>query len=130
MNMQPNPEMAMATAIRNPANQDHLMFVQPVTGRITVDANGTRVADTTNALRVIELGKSVYEPRYYIPFDDVTVALETLDKTTHCPLKGDARYYALNGAELAWRYDTLDFACVLEGHLSFAADQLIITHSI
>lgn len=130
MDTQSNPDMAMATAIRNPANQDHMMFVQPVKGRITIDANGTRVAETTNALRIIELGKSVYEPRYYIPAADVTVALDTLDKTTHCPIKGDANYYALNGVELAWGYDTLNFASVLENHLSFAADQLTITHSI
>ncbi len=127
MNMQSNP--AMANAIRNPANHDHIMFVQPVTGRITVDASGTRVADSTNALRVIEIGKSVYEPRYYIPAADVTATLDALDKTTHCPIKGDARYYALNGAELAWRYDTLDFASVLEDHLSFASDGLTITHN-
>lgn len=124
----PSPAAAMASAIRNPANYDHMMFVQQVRGRIAIDVDGKRIADSINALRVIEIGNSVYEPRYYIPNDDVTAKLEPLDKTTHCPIKGEARYYTLNGKELAWRYDTFDFADILEGHLSFDAGNLTITH--
>ena len=113
---------------QKPGDSDHIMFVQPVSGRITIETSGTRIAETTNALRVIEIGKSVYEPRYYVPTADLVVALDALENTTHCPIKGDARYFALNGVEVAWRYDTLDFASVLEDHLSFAADNLTITH--
>ena len=114
-------------AIRNPANPNHFMVVQRVGRRLQIHIDGVRIAETNTALRVIEIGHHAYEPRLYIPVGDVTAELTKSDKTTHCPLKGDASYYALNGTEVGWRYDPFDFAKILEGHLSFFGDNLTIT---
>lgn len=113
-------------AIRNPGNPNHFMVAQPIDRRVRLYKNGTLVADSSRALRVIEIGKSVYEPRLYIPRDDVVPDLVETDKITHCPLKGDASYYTIDGTEMAWGYTTLDFAKVLDGHVSFWTDDLRI----
>ncbi|WP_114285289.1 DUF427 domain-containing protein [Candidatus Halocynthiibacter alkanivorans] len=114
-------------AIRNPANPNHFMVVMPVKQPVQIHINQTLVAETTRALRVIEIGNHAYQPRLYIPESDVTAKLTKVDKTTHCPLKGDATYYAFGGSEVAWRYDTFDFANVLNGHLSFSAPEMRTT---
>lgn len=125
---QPQPEVAAVQgAIRNPANAAHFMVVKPVEQPVEIYVDGEPVAKSTRALRVIEIGKQAYEPRVYIPEADVTAKLAKTERTTHCPLKGDASYYALRGSEVAWRYETFDFADVLTGHLSFSADNLRIT---
>jgi uncharacterized protein (DUF427 family) len=51
-------------AIHNPADPHHSMIVQPVHHRVQVFVDGTRVADTDSALRVIETGGRMYEPRH------------------------------------------------------------------
>ncbi len=113
-------------AIRNPNNPNHFMVAQPVGRRVRLYSGETLIADTDDALRVIEVGKSIYAPCLYIPHADVEVDMVKTDKTTHCPLKGDAAYYAIDGVEMAWRYDTFDFAKVLEGHVSFWPQELRI----
>lgn len=115
-------------AIRNPANPNHLMVVRPVRRTVRVHVGDTLVAKTQNALRVMEMGKSLYDPALYIPATDVAAALEHLDKSTHCPLKGDASYVALDGDEIAWTYDRpLEASRQLEGHFAFWPDKVRIT---
>ncbi len=113
-------------AIHNPNNPDHFMVVQPVPRRVRIYRNGDLVADSWKALRVVEISKRAYEPCLYIPMADVTAMLQKLEKTTHCPLKGEADYHAINGEEAAWSYRTYDFARALEGHVSFWPDGLKI----
>ena len=92
--------------IHNPDNDAHFMRVRPVKGRVTVTRGGTVLATTSHALRVLETGQDVYDPVLYIPQDDLGVDLEKVPgKTTHCPLKGDCAYFALDGEEIGWSYD-------------------------
>ncbi|MDF1609583.1 DUF427 domain-containing protein [Hoeflea sp. YIM 152468] len=115
-------------AIRNPANPDHLMVIKPVKRMVRIFGDGVLIAQTRNALRVLELGKSLYDPAIYVPASDIVAALAPLDKTSHCPLKGDASYLAYNGAEIAWSYDRpLDGAEQLAGHIAFWPDKVQIT---
>lgn len=95
---------ALDEAIRNPDNPSHLMVVKDVPRRIRVHAGDKLLADSTNALRVIEFGKSLYDPVIYVPEADLTASFEKIDKTTHCPLKGDASYVAVGGEEIGWVY--------------------------
>ncbi|MCP4303869.1 MAG: DUF427 domain-containing protein [bacterium] len=81
-------------AIRNPDNPQHLMVVKPVPRRVQVFDGETLLADTTDAVHVLELGKTLYDPVLYVPEGDIRVPLDQVDKTTHCPLKGDASYHA------------------------------------
>ncbi|MCX2725498.1 DUF427 domain-containing protein [Roseibium salinum] len=99
---------ALDEAIRNPDNPSHLMVVKDVPRRIRVYAGDKLLADSTNALRVIEFGKSLYDPVIYVPEADLTASFKTVDKTTHCPIKGDASYVALGGEEIGWVYKEPD----------------------
>ena len=115
-------------AIRNPANPNHLMVIRPVRRTVRVYVGDTLIAQTQNALRVMEMGKSLYDPALYIPASDVVVTLEPVDKSTRCPLKGDASYVSFNGDEIAWTYDRpLEGSRQLEGHFAFWPDKVRIT---
>ena len=115
-------------AIRNPANPNHLMVIRPVRRTVRVHVGDTLVAKTQNALRVMEMGKSLYDPTLYIPASDVVVSLEPVEKSTHCPLKGDASYVSFAGDEIAWTYDRpLEGSRQLEGHFAFWPDKVRIT---
>lgn len=96
------------------------MVIKPVTRIIKIYAGDLLLASTTSALRVLEVGNSVYDPVVYIPLADVTVVLEEIEKTTHCPLKGEARYLSLEGDEISWTYrNPPDFANILANHVAF-----------
>ncbi|UUX52171.1 DUF427 domain-containing protein [Nisaea acidiphila] len=121
------PETApVEGAIRNPANAAHFMVIQPAGRRARIYIGDILVADSRDAVRVIEIGRKVYEPRLYFPPAALTARLEKLEKTTHCPLKGDAEYYALDGCEVGWAYRALDFAAALDGLHSFWGDDMRI----
>lgn len=115
-------------AIRNPDNPNHLMVIRPVRRTVRVHVGDTLIAQTQNALRVMEMGKSLYDPTLYIPASDVVAALEPVDKSTRCPLKGDASYASFNGDEIAWTYDRpLEASRQIEGHFAFWPDKVRIT---
>lgn len=113
-------------AIRNPANPNHFMVVRPAGRRARIFFGDILVADSREALRVIEIGRTAYEPRLYFPPSDLLLPLQKLDKVTHCPLKGDAEYFALDGREIGWAYRALDFAAVLDGLISFWGEDMRI----
>jgi uncharacterized protein (DUF427 family) len=115
-------------AIRNPANPNHLMVIRPVKRTVRIHVGDTLIAQTQNALRVMEMGKSLYDPAVYIPASDVVAALEPVKKSTHCPLKGDASYVTFNGDEIAWTYDRpFEISKQLAGHFAFWPDKVRIT---
>ena len=115
-------------AIRSPSNPNHLMVIRPVKRTVQVYVGDTLIAQTQNALRVMEMGKSLYDPAIYVPASDVVVTLEPIEKTTHCPLKGDASYVIFNGDEIAWTYDRpLDVSKQLAAHFGFWPDKVRIS---
>ena len=69
----------------------------------------------------------------YFPRADVDQdALVRIDKTTHCPLKGDTEYFdvVVDGeriAEAAWSYvDTIEVAAELRGLVAFDATKVTV----
>ena len=111
---------AFDNAVRNPGNPDHLMVIKEIPNRIRIYSGNTLLADSTNALRVMEIGKAVYDPVVYIPETDLKAAFEPVDKSTHCPIKGDASYVALDGEEIGWVYETpIAMAGRLKSHFAF-----------
>ena len=114
--------------IHNPDNDAHFMRVKPVAATVRVRRGDKVLARSDKALRVLETGRDVYDPVIYIPEADVTGLLDPVPgKSTHCPLKGDASYFALDGEEVAWTYDRpLDIAEVLCGHVAFYAGKVTI----
>lgn len=111
-------------AIHNPSNPRHMMQLDPVGQTLRIHFGDVLVAESDRAMRLLEIGKRAYAPQYYIPRQDVCVALTRTARSTHCPLKGDASYFTIDGLdgaeEIGWGYETpLDFAAQLSGHLAF-----------
>ncbi|NRB17264.1 MAG: DUF427 domain-containing protein [Rhodobacteraceae bacterium] len=117
-------------AIRNSANANRFMVVQPVEKAITINVGDDLVVQTNHALRVIDIGTQAYQPRVYVSERDIKVTLSKCSKTTHCPLKGNAIYYAFREAEVGWRYDRFDFADILSGHICLSAPNMRITEGV
>jgi uncharacterized protein (DUF427 family) len=128
-------EVTLATAtIHNPEDARHFMRIKPVAGRVRIYRGGRLLAESTDALRVLEAGKDIYDPMIYLPAEDVTVALIAQDKTTYCPIKGHATYFALQNetgsledSEIAWSYrETLDLAAELKDRIAFYPDKVTL----
>ncbi|MCS7001377.1 MAG: DUF427 domain-containing protein [Dehalococcoidia bacterium] len=65
--------------------------VEPTSKRVRVVFNGTVIADTTKALRVLETS---HPPCYYLPPDAfLEGVLRHAHRTSFCEFKGMARYY-------------------------------------
>jgi uncharacterized protein (DUF427 family) len=107
------------TTIVNPVNSAHFMEVEPVSGRLEIYMRNVMLANSRNALRVAEVGPSVYDPMFYIPREEMTAVLSPQAKTSICPLKGEAFYFSFRGVEVAWRYNTYSFADILADHFCF-----------
>jgi uncharacterized protein (DUF427 family) len=118
---------AFVDAIRNPEDPNHLMIIKPVTRKIRVFAGETLFADTTNAIRVMEVGRGVYDPVIYVPEISLQPPFSELSKLTHCPIKGDASYIAFDGDEIGWVYKTpLKMSSQLANHFAFWPDKVRI----
>ncbi|SIT44815.1 conserved hypothetical protein [Paraburkholderia ribeironis] len=102
---------------------DHPITVEPAGARVVVTVAGRVIADTGNAL---VLREASYPPAYYIPRNDVEMALlERTDHSTYCPYKGDCAYYSVPiGGERAvnavWTYEAPYSAVkAIAQHLAF-----------
>jgi len=120
--------------IHNPREPRHFMRIKRVKGCVRILRDGRCLAESRRALRVLEVGRDLYDPVLYLPREDVLAKLTRVAKRTHCPLKGDASYFDLldeNGrvkaAEIAWSYEEFfDFAAELEARIAFDAKQVVI----
>ena len=106
-------------AIRNPGNREHLRVIKPVEQGFRVYVGDYLVADTTDAIRVMEIGRRVYDPMIYVPTGDILATLESGTKETHCPLKGDASYLNFKDQEIGWTYNVYAYAARLDAHTAF-----------
>ena len=121
-------------AIHNPSEPRHFMRVVPAEGGDRTAAIGsTTIARSANALIVKEVGLDLYDHVVYFPRADVDMdALVRIDKTTHCPLKGDTEYFdvVVDGeqiAEAAWSYvETIDVAAQLRGLVAFDTVKVVV----
>ena len=109
---------------------EHTICVEPHSGRVVVRFGGTVVADTQRAL---VLREASYDPVLYVPFADCAQErFEPMERSTHCPFKGDARYWTLRaGGEAAenaaWGYDEpFDQVSEIGGHVAFYPDRVSI----
>lgn len=109
------------TTIRNPGNAAHFARIKPVGRLIRVRRGGALLAQSERAVRMIEIGRDIYDPVIYLPEADLTAALAPVEgKSTHCPLKGDAAYFTHEGEEVAWTYGRpLESAPMLRGLIAF-----------
>ncbi len=85
----------------------HIVSIMPLHGRLRVRFAGETVALSTCAQIVSETG---LPDRYYVPAQDVTIALQGTSRRSTCPYKGGARYWTLRvrahaAEDAAWSYD-------------------------
>lgn len=107
---------------------DHPIFITHNPARVIVRLEGQVVADTKEALTLLEAN---YPAVQYIPRKDVDMArLEKSSHTTHCPYKGIASYFGVpaGGArsnDAAWSYEE-PYAAVAEikDYLAFYPDRV------
>lgn len=102
--------------------------LERVTKRVTVAFAGVVVADTTNAVRVLETASP---PTYYLPPADVrTDLLQPVAGRTMCEWKGLASYFDLRvdgtvSRRAAWLYaDPVEAFAALRGYVAFYAGRV------
>lgn len=100
----------------------HRLLAHPHPRRIRAELGGETVVDTTGGLLLHETG---ILPVFYAPFGDVNAELLTeTDRATHCPFKGDARYWTVRGGDrveenVMWGYpEPLDGAAYLRDRVA------------
>jgi uncharacterized protein (DUF427 family) len=88
----------------------HYAVIDQYNRKLTLKYKGQILAESTNALILKEVAKTVYNPSFYFPKEDVKMELELeADRNSHCPIKGDATYWNLKDNPtdnyFAWSYD-------------------------
>ena len=128
-----NPTL-VKNAIHNPNEPRHFMRIVPAATRQVVSVAGQVIADSENSLVVKEVGSDIYDPVTYFPRADVDLtALVTIDKTTHCPLKGDTEYFdvVVDGeriSEAAWSYVEMVAGHELRTLIAFDQSRISVTN--
>ncbi|SHH80748.1 DUF427 domain-containing protein [Cognatishimia maritima] len=129
-----HPDITLAEdTIHNPSEPRHYMSVESVSKHISIRCGEVTLADTSNALRLLEIGRHMYAPVIYVPKGDVACALEVTARESHCPLKGDCSWFSVNvadGEDIAWSYESpFPFAAVIAGYVAFDAERVTIEES-
>lgn len=105
----------------------HQITITPGAQRVVVSADGTVIADSTEALFLDETGLPT---RYYVPREHVVVPLQPSEQRTNCPFKGDASYWSaqVHGRvleDIAWSYeDPIPERVEIKGRVAFFAERL------
>lgn len=109
------------------AEKRHYALIERYNRKMTVTHKGQVVAETDKALILKEVGKSLYNPVFYIPQEDIKVELE-MDPVSRgaCPIKGASNRWHLKenptSAYFGWSYeDPLPKSKKLKGHMAFNA---------
>ena len=105
--------------------------IRKAPGNWTVRAGGAVLGESSNAL---ELTEGDHPSVIYFPREDIAMAfLDESDKTTHCPHKGDARYFSIvtkskTLADAVWSYeDPKEDVARIKDHLAFyTSDELTV----
>ena len=124
---------AKANAMANPApgfakHPDHTIRLSAADQTLRVNLGGEQIAASERAVR---LDEAHYPPRYYLPAEDVDMSkLSATEHASHCPFKGDARYWTINagGQQVvngAWAYDQpFDECRAIQGYIAFYGEEL------
>ena len=109
----------------------HRVDVRRSSRPVTVSVGGETIAESSSAMVLSETG---LPNRIYIPMDDVhRDALEPTDETTHCPYKGDARYWSVNVGDKTFENavfaytDPFDDARRVAGYVSFLHGEINVS---
>ena len=98
---------------------EQAIHISPAKGRYRLRLDDVILGETNQAIWVKEGG---HPNRLYVPRADVAMNLLTpSSRTSHCPLKGEARYYSVGAAQnVIWSYESPKSAALaIAGHLAF-----------
>ena len=114
-------------SIGGPLDPEHVICVQPSGKHVVVEFGGEVIADSHNALALIETG---YPEIYYFPAADVRMKfLQPTATSSHCPYKGDASWWSIRTSQkelidAAWSYrHPLKQCPEIKGHIAFYAEK-------
>jgi len=127
----------VAQRLYHPNKPHHFMRIKSVKRRIEVRREGVLLASSSDALRLLEVGRDIYDPVLYLPAVDVVCRLVRTRRTSHCPLKGDAAYFDLIDEadsvierEIAWSYpDPISLAAEIKQRIAFYVSRVAIQES-
>ena len=104
----------------------HYAVIDEYKRKLTLKYNDEIVAESERVLILKEVGKSVYDPVFYFPKEDIKVELEReTQRKSFCPIKGDATYWNLKENHptddyFAWSYEeSLPMTKKIEGYIAF-----------
>lgn len=103
----------------------HFAVIDDYKRKLTILYGETVVAETTDAKILKESGKSLYNPVFYIPKEDVKIELVRDENTTgFCPIKGHAHRWHLKenspGPYFGWSYEEpFPKSKKIAGHIAF-----------
>lgn len=130
----PSDVTLVKNAVHNPSEPRHFMRVVPATTNHRATVGDQVVVDSDRAMIVKEVGRDIYDHVVYFPRDDVQMELLTkIDKSTHCPLKGDTEYFDLQlgdtiVSEAAWSYiEMVEGAEALQDLIAFDSSKVEIS---
>ncbi|MEQ8665753.1 MAG: DUF427 domain-containing protein [Rhodospirillales bacterium] len=110
------------------ADVQRVLRFKPSAMRIRAEVDGVVVGDSRRAIKLIERG---HDDVYYFPKDDVRMdLLVPTDHTTHCPFKGNARYWSIQLEDrlienAVWGYDEpYEEAAEIAGYVAFYGDKI------
>ena len=105
----------------------HRLEISQAELHIRVSHGGTALADSR---RPVVLKEGRLPTRYYLPREDVRMDLLTpADSASHCPFKGDASYWSIEGVpDVAWTYETpVPGAEEIAGLICFYAEKVDVS---
>jgi uncharacterized protein (DUF427 family) len=122
----------METTTPRLPSAEHPITISPTGAQVVVRLpGGQTVASSSKALTLREAD---YPPVQYVPVGDVDMTLlRSTTTSTHCPYKGNASYYSIEGPEAeiqdaVWTYEQpYPAMAAIAGHLAFYPDKVQIT---
>jgi uncharacterized protein (DUF427 family) len=106
----------------------HVLYFEDSPRRLRVVFNGQTIAQSDRMKLLHETGLT---PVYYFPIEDVNMDfLEETDHQTHCPFKGDARYWSVvvgdeRAENAVWSYpDPLEGAPPIKSYVAFYFERM------
>ena len=102
----------------HPRDPFHRVDVRRSSRPLRIELDGVVLAETSAARMLFETGLPT---RFYMPREDIAVALRPSARRSYCPYKGQASYWSSDAAEdVAWSYeDPLPELGVIKGLVAF-----------